>query len=49
MAPLDRPNRLENGDRFPDLGVGLVGGGTLRLPDDASSGWTVLVIYRGHW
>lgn len=41
--------RLENDDRFPDLSLDLVGGGTLDLPEDLDSGWAVVLVYRGHW
>lgn len=41
--------RLDNGDRFPDLDVPLVGGGRLSLPGDVDRGWSVILVYRGHW
>lgn len=49
MTESNRLNRLEQGDRFPDLTVDLVDGGTLHLPDDVGSGWSVVLFYRGHW
>jgi hypothetical protein len=41
--------RLNNGERFPELGVDLVGGDTLDLPGDIDSGWGVILFFRGHW
>jgi len=49
MTTQNRLNRLKNGDPFPELTVDLVDGGTLHLPDDASSGWSIVLFYRGHW
>ena len=40
---------LDHGDAFPALGVSLVDGRTSALPVDFSSGWTVILGYRGHW
>ncbi|MGD2116678.1 MAG: hypothetical protein PVG07_16615 [Acidobacteriota bacterium] len=41
--------RLNNGDRFPELTVDLVEGGTLELPAGVDPGWAVVLFYRGHW
>ena len=40
---------LQQGDRFPQLELKLVGGGTLTLPGGAPSRYTALLVYRGHW
>ena len=40
---------LDHGDVFPVVRVSLVDGGTVALPADFSSGWTVILGYRGHW
>ena len=40
---------LDSGDRFPDLSVSLVSGGTLTLPDTLGPGYGVALFYRGHW
>ncbi|WP_019869974.1 peroxiredoxin family protein [Salinispora oceanensis] len=41
--------RLNNGQRFPNLQVPAVGGGTLNLPDDLAGQFGVVLIYRGSW
>lgn len=41
--------RLSNGQRFPNLQVPAVGGGTLNLPDDLAGQFGVVLIYRGSW
>lgn len=41
--------RLENGQRFPELGVDLVGGDRIELPEDLTADWSVVLVYRGHW
>ncbi len=40
---------LANGSVFPSLQLPAVGGGTLRLPDDLTGSWAVVLAYRGHW
>lgn len=42
-------NRLENGDRFPELAAPSVGDGEMTLPGDLDGSWSALVFYRGHW
>ena len=41
--------RLQNGDRFPDLAIDLVGGGTLAIPRDLAGSYAVVLFYRGSW
>ena len=41
--------KLQQGDRIPDIVLNLLDGGTLTLPDDAPSRYTALLFYRGHW
>ena len=41
--------RLGIGDRFPDLTVKLVGGGSLDLPAGLEGKYRVILFYRGHW
>ncbi len=41
--------RLGIGDRFPDLTVKLVGGGSLDLPAGLGGKYRVILFYRGHW
>ena len=41
--------KLQQGDRFPQLTLKLVGGGTIRIPDEAPSRYTAVLFYRGHW
>ena len=40
---------LQQGGRFPQLELDLVGGGKLSLPGDSPSRYTALLFYRGHW
>ena len=42
-------DKLQQGDRFPQLTLKLVGGGTFRIPDEAPNRYTALLFYRGHW
>ena len=41
--------KLQQGDRLPSVTLQLVDGGTITLPDDASTRYTAVLIYRGHW
>ena len=41
--------KLDAGDRFPDMTLTLTGGGVVNLPDDLSSDYSVILFYRGHW
>jgi len=46
-----RPQKkpLDAGDRFPEMEVSLLEGGTLSLPADLGGRWAVILAYRGHW
>ncbi len=41
--------KLRAGEKLPQIELGLVGGGSLTLPDDIQSDFAVLLLYRGHW
>jgi len=41
--------KLTSGDQFPALSLSVVGGETIKLPDDLDSPLTVVLFYRGHW
>ena len=41
--------KLDAGDRFPDLELTLVNGGTTRLPADLDNEYSIVLFYRGHW
>ena len=41
--------KLQQGDRLPDLTLNLIDGQTLALPDAMSSRYLVLLFYRGVW
>ena len=43
------PSKLNAGDSFPAMTLNLVGGGTVNVPADLDSKYTVLLFYRGHW
>jgi hypothetical protein len=42
-------NKLDAGDRFPEMTFNLVGGSTLQLPGDLKSNYNIILFYRGHW
>jgi hypothetical protein len=42
-------NKLDTGDRFPDLDLPLVSGGTQRISALAAGRWSVVLLYRGDW
>ena len=41
--------QLTPGAVFPDLTLNIAGGGSLSLPADLESTYTVVLFYRGHW
>ena len=41
--------KIESGKQFPTLGLNLVGGGSLALPQGLDSSLTIALFYRGHW
>jgi hypothetical protein len=42
-------NRLDKGELFPILSLGLVDGGTINLPNGFNTDDSVVLFYRGHW
>jgi peroxiredoxin len=40
---------LGPGDSFPAMSLNLAGGGTVDLPGDLKSNYSVILFYRGHW
>ena len=43
------PEKLDAGVTFPTMTLNLSAGGSLTLPDDLDSNYTILLFYRGHW
>jgi peroxiredoxin len=41
--------QLNTGDSFPEYQVRTVDGRTLRIPQDLSGEYSVLIFYRGGW
>jgi peroxiredoxin len=41
--------KLGIGAQFPKVTLTLTDGGTMTLPDDIASNYTVVLFYRGHW
>ena len=41
--------KLQQGDRMPDLKLDLTDGSTLTLPGDMSSRYLAVLFYRGVW
>ena len=42
-------NKLDTGDRFPDLELPLLGGSAQRISALAAGQWSVVLLYRGDW
>ena len=42
-------DKLGIGDTFPDMTLGLVGGGSMDLPGGLDTKYKVILFYRGHW
>lgn len=42
-------NKLNEGDSFPRMTLALADGGAIKLPDDISTPYQVVLFYRGHW
>jgi peroxiredoxin len=42
-------NKLDIGDRIPDLSLQCVDGSTLDLPNPGGAKYQVILFYRGHW
>lgn len=41
--------KLQQGDRLPQITLNLIDGGTLSLPGDMSSRYLAVLFYRGVW
>lgn len=41
--------RLEPGDRLPTITADTVQGDRVRVPEDLSDNWGVVLVYRGHF
>jgi peroxiredoxin len=41
--------KLDAGQTFPAMNLNLVGGGSVNLPADLDSPFSILLFYRGHW
>jgi hypothetical protein len=44
-----RTRRLDTGDTFPPLTIRMLGGETIKLPEDVAGNWCVVLFTRGHW
>ncbi len=42
-------DKLDAGDAFPSTPLQLVDGSTVRLPEDLTTDYAVVLFYRGHW
>ncbi len=42
-------DKLQQGDRLPELTLNLTDGGTLTLPGEMSSRYLAVLFYRGVW
>ena len=43
------PDKLLEGDRFPDIELDLIDGSKIALPGQAPTSFVVLLFYRGAW
>jgi|TARA_B100001971_G_C17760757_1_gene320056 peroxiredoxin len=41
--------KLGSGEAFPEMELPLVGGGSIALPLDLKTSYSVILFYRGHW
>jgi hypothetical protein len=41
--------KLNMMDTFPSVTLNLAGGGTLTVPDEIGTDYTIVLFYRGHW
>ena len=41
--------KLGSGDSFPNMSLALAGGGSIALPSDLKTTYSVILFYRGHW
>jgi hypothetical protein len=42
-------NRLNAGDIFPELSLKLVGGKSIRFPNELNGPYRIALFYRGYW
>ena len=42
-------DKLQQGDRFPNLNLNLIDGGSLELPREIPNRYVALLFYRGKW
>ena len=43
------PEKLVQGDRFPNIELNLIDGSTISLPKENPSRYLALLFYRGEW
>ena len=41
--------KLGPGDDFSSMTLSLVGGGSMNLPADLKTTYSIILFYRGHW
>lgn len=41
--------RVDPGEAFPSVTARKIGGGRVTVPEDVRDGWSVILLYRGHW
>lgn len=41
--------KLDSGNPFPDFAINLLGASATTAKAALSGGWSVLLLYRGHW
>ncbi len=41
--------KLGSGEAFPSMELPLVGGGSINLPSDLKTTYSIILFYRGHW
>ena len=46
---IQMPEKLVQGDRFPEIRLDLTDGSTITLPDQTPGRYLALLFYRGEW
>jgi peroxiredoxin len=46
---VERAEKLDSGDSFPQIQLNALDGSKITLPDDIQTEHAVVLFYRGHW
>jgi hypothetical protein len=45
----EKSSILDSGDMFPEITFQTITGKEVVLPKDFGNGWSLFLVYRGHW